>query len=266
MERSRKNSPEVNFTRGSRASTPEQAREYRQAGHNEEDLLVLLYDWKKPNNHIGKTDLIDESNNHYSVKKGSAKHWQVFLYKLSRLKNDTSLKNIKIDNLGNFSELIVRGLKSFPQDFANYNGEIKHLGKLNFATVIEKILVLFNKKENIYKFLDFAFFNSGEVDYLVISEEVENTKNFLKFERVEFLTYFTENFIVEGSTGRRQGEYDNQKVLFKHKSIKDNKLVNFIELEYRNDSKVHYRELRCNAKASSQFVPTMKNNLAFDVI
>ena len=68
---------------------------------------------------------IDELNNHYSVKKGSAKHWQVFLYTLNRLENDQSLHDIKLENVGNFSELIVKGLKYFPQDFDSYNGEEK---------------------------------------------------------------------------------------------------------------------------------------------
>jgi len=267
MEGSKKNTPEINKVRGSRASTPDQAREYRQAGHNEEDLLVLLYGWKKPENHIGKTDLIDELNNHYSVKKGSAKHWQVFLYTLNRLENDQSLHDIKLENVGNFSELIVKGLKYFPQDFDSYNGEEKHQGKLNFANAIMQILSLFSKKDNIYKFLDFAFFNSGEVDYLVVSEEFNNLKRFLKFERNEFLDYFTDNFIIEGSKGRREGEYDNQKILFKHKSSKDNKkVVNFIELEYRNDSIIHYKEIRCNAKANSQFVPIMKEKLTYEIL
>ena len=266
MEGSKKNTPEINKVRRSRASTPDQAREYRQAGHNEEDLLVLLYGWNKPQNHIGKTDLIDELNNRYSVKKGSAKHWQIFLYKINRLENDPFLRKINHDNVGNFSELIVEGLKCFPEDFADYKGEKKHIAKLEFASTINQLLNLFDIDENKFKFLDFAFFNSGEVDYLVVSEEANGSKNFLKFEREEFLNYFGENFVVEGSKGRRQGEYDNQKILFKHKSSKDNKVVNFIELEYRNDSKTHYRELRCNGKASSQFVPIMKDKLTFEII
>ena len=108
-----------------------------------------------------------------------------------------------------------------------------------------------------FKLNDEVTMNKVNVD----GEEVSLIKYFGEFD------YFTDNFIIEGSKGRREGEYDNQKILLKHKSSKDNKkVVNFIELEYRNDSIIHYKEIRCNAKANSQFVPIMKEKLTYEIL
>jgi hypothetical protein len=77
-------------------------------------------------------------------------------------------------------------------------------------------------------------FNSGEVDFLVIKNE-GLFHVFWSKEVVEALTKLLE---VENSKARGKGQIDAQKVVFKY----NNKTIG--EIEMRNDSDIHYREVK----------------------
>lgn len=75
--------------RKSRASSSDEARRYRQQGHDDALLFALSIglneDYK--NDAKAKKDVIDLSGDAHSVKSGEKK-WQIFLYGLNRFESD----------------------------------------------------------------------------------------------------------------------------------------------------------------------------------
>ncbi len=79
-------------------------------------------------------------------------------------------------------------------------------------------------------------FNGGEVNYLT----VKDNNKFHVFLNKEVVGVFANSVVVENSQARAKKQTPEQKVIFKY----DNK--NIAELEMRNDSKIHYRQIRFN--------------------
>jgi len=77
-------------------------------------------------------------------------------------------------------------------------------------------------------------FNSGEVDFLVIKEK----DIFHVFFSREVVDILTQNFEVENSKARGKNQFDDQKVIFKVQG------KTYGEIEMRNDSDIHYREVK----------------------
>ena len=71
------------------ASASEQAREYRQAGHDAslEFALLIGMDRDYKRDPAAKKDVIDPSGDAHSVKSGQKK-WQIFLYRRNRFIED----------------------------------------------------------------------------------------------------------------------------------------------------------------------------------
>ena len=78
-------------------------------------------------------------------------------------------------------------------------------------------------------------FNGGEVNYLVIKNM--HGKFHVYWSR-DIVNILSDNMIVENSQARNVGQESNQKVVFKI----NNKNVG--EIEMRNDSEVHYRQVK----------------------
>lgn len=80
---------EITEIRKTRASSSDEARRYRQQGHDDALLFALAIglseDYK--NDAKAKKDVIDPSGDSHSVKSGEKK-WQIFLYRLNRFKSD----------------------------------------------------------------------------------------------------------------------------------------------------------------------------------
>jgi hypothetical protein len=91
------------------------------------------------------------------------------------------------------------------------------------------------KEKRILKgFIDKSIFNSGEVDYLVIKSD----NNFHIFLNEEVVNLLSEKFSVENSKAKNRYQMDDQKVIFKYEG------KTYGEIEMRNDSYIHYREIK----------------------
>ncbi|HOJ64718.1 MAG TPA: hypothetical protein PLE45_09890 [Spirochaetota bacterium] len=91
-----------------------------------------------------------------------------------------------------------------------------------------------NNKDILRAFLDKSIFNGGEVEFLVVKEE----ENFHVFHNEYVTKILSEKFIVANSKAKVKGQMDDQKVIFK---VAD---LTYGEIEMRNDSNVHYREVK----------------------
>ena len=93
-------------------------------------------------------------------------------------------------------------------------------------------------KETLKAFFEKSFFNAGEVDYLTI----KYNNSFHVFRNSDVVKILTEKISVENSIGE-------QKVIFKVKNINLKTLNRFPritigEIEMRNDSIVHFKEIK----------------------
>lgn len=162
--------------------------------------------------------------------KGGVKKWQVFLYGANRFKSDDAF--VVMNGIG---ELLSRCIDSFPQSFDDYQSD-----KIKFKEKLRKPMVeLANKlriKSRLRAFLSKALFNLGEVDYLTVKQD----GIFHVFHYLDVLHALAENLEVCNSSARQSGQMPEQKVLLRYKDI------NLGELEMRNDSPIHYREIRFN--------------------
>ncbi len=253
---------------GFRGSSSSQASQYKLQGHTDENLFSdLIGGSVKTDSKTGKTDVIDAQNKKYTVK-GASKKWQIFLYGYERFKNDKDFQNM--DGLG---KLFMESLDCFPNEYEKYltdknickkllveyihrNPQEKALknidklkellpqsnlyfnSKLKLKETTEKIKNKLKNEENRKSFLDKAIFNMDEVDRM----SIKKGNFFLVFEKSDVLDIFTENFVVENSVAgniKTDLNIDGQKVLMKYGT-------NVVELEVRNDSPIHYRQIRFN--------------------
>ena len=215
----------------SRASTSEQAREYRQRGHDNALFFALLIglDNDYRNDPKAKKDVIDPSGDAHSVK-GGLKKWQIFLYSLKRFKNDSIFQ--AMNGLG---QLIVDCINSFPQTFEEYKkdkAKYKELLKPSMIKIAEKL----QDKHRLQAFISKSMFNGGEVNYLTV---YDNGK-FHIFWSKEVEKLMADKLTVTNSKARTLTQFPDQKVVFKYND------ATLGELEMRNDSQIHYKEVRFN--------------------
>lgn len=253
---------------GYRGSSSEQASAYKKQGHADEIAFSkLIGGIVQTEDHTGKTDVIGPDNKSYTVK-GAQKKWQIFLYGYERLKTDSDFKNM--DGIG---QLFLASLDCFPSDYETYlddkkvckqilaeyasnNPEQKALkDEEKLAQLIPKENAYFSSKlrlrevtgslkqklldeKNLRLFLDKAIFNLAEVDRIAIKKK----SVFLVFEKEDVLDILSQSFNVENSSaGNRKTDLnvDGQKILMTYDT-------NVVEIEVRNDSVKHYRQLRFN--------------------
>lgn len=217
--------------RKSRASTSEAARKYRQDGHDDalKFAQAIGLDIDYQNDHIAKKDVVDKSGDTHSVKSGKKK-WQIFLYGVNRFKNDNSFRA-----MNGIGDILINCINSFPNErsvYENDKSKYKEILATNMVTLAEKL----QEKYRLSAFINKSMFNGGEVNYLTI---YENNK-FHVFWGKEVEKLMSEKLEVTNSIARTAGQYSNQKVLLRYKG------VNLGEIEMRNDSDVHYREVRFN--------------------
>lgn len=219
-----------------RAMSSEKARKVRQKGHDDAKefarLLGLKDDYQ--NNPKAKKDVIDPCGDAHSVKSGEQK-WQIFLYSIKRFQEDTIFR--RLNGLG---ELLLNCLRVFPETFEEYQqNKVKY--KLLLSPHMDALKNKLKDKETLKAFLEKSIFEAGEVEYLTIKYD----DFFHVFHRDDVLEVLVNNFKVENSKKRRDGQFDNQKVVFKipHPD-KDNKYITIGEIEIRKDSVIHYREIK----------------------
>ena len=216
-----------------RASTSDQARAYRKAGHDNALRFALELglgeDYK--NDLQAKKDVIDPSGDAHSVKSGY-KNWQLFLYGRNRFLTDDGF--LALNGIG---ELLVHCIDAFPPSFEEYKKN-PSAAKERLKTPMRELKDRFQRKALLRGFLMKSIFNGGEVNYLTILYE----NIFHVFLNTEVVQLMGECFEVVNSKAKKSGDFDDQKVLFRYEG------QNVGELEMRNDSPVHYQEVRFNMR------------------
>lgn len=216
-----------------KAMTSEQARKVRQAGYDDAKkfayLIGLLSDYQ--NDPQAKKDVIDLSGDAHSVKSG-VKKWQIFLYSPSRFKKDTIFR--RLNGLG---QLLLDCLNVFPNTFEEYKQNKLHY-KSMLRQPMQKLKERLQNKETLKAFFEKSFFNAGEVSYLTI----KYNDFFHVFRNDDVVKILTENIGVENSKGE-------QKVIFKientnPKTVKRFPAITIGEIEMRNDSIMHFKEIK----------------------
>ncbi len=100
----------------SRASSSEQAREYRQKGHDDALIFAILLGLNEDyqNDKSAKKDVIDPSGDAHSIKSGKKK-WQIFLYRRSRFETDDGFQA-----LNGIGSLLIHCIDTFPPNYDDY--------------------------------------------------------------------------------------------------------------------------------------------------
>lgn len=208
-----------------------EARRIRQRGHDDAKefahAIGLSDDYQ--NNPVAKKDVIDKSGDSHSVKSGDKK-WQIFLYGLGRFwKDDT------FGAMNGIGDTLAECINAFPPDFRVYQRN-KVASKERLRRPMRKLAGLLQDKRILRAFLNASLFNAGEVNYLTVKHE----DVFHIFLNEDVIKVFNDNLEVCNSRAITAGQMPEQKVLFRYNGL------NLGELEMRNDSEVHYRQIRFN--------------------
>lgn len=211
-----------------RASTSDNARKYRQQGYDDALLFALSIglneDYK--NDAKAKKDVIDPSGDAHSVKDGHIK-WQIFLYRASRFEEFRAMNGI--------GELLIDCINSFPSNFYDYQKnktEAKEKLRPHMVALADKL----KDKYRLKAFISKSMFNDGEVNCLTV---YDNNK-FHVFWGKEVEQVMINNLEVTNSQARQAGQFPEQKVILRYAG------TNLGEIEMRNDTVIHYREIRFN--------------------
>lgn len=217
--------------RRKRALTTEKARAVRQKGYDDalEFALAIGLNSDYKNDPQAKKDVIDPSGDAHSLK-GGEKKWQVFLYRLGRFESDHAF--IVMNGIG---VLLAECINSFPPTYAEYQRN-KIASKEHLRIPMTRLAEKLKEKSRLKAFLNKSLFNGGEVNYLTVKQN-DIFHVFLNGDVVDTLG---DNLEVCNSRAISAGQMPEQKVLFRYNG------KNLGELEMRNDSNIHYREMRFN--------------------
>lgn len=214
-----------------RGLSSEGARAVRQQGHDDalEFAKAIGMNNDYLNDKAAKKDVIDLCGDAHSVKSGHKK-WQIFLYGLNRFSGDYGF--IALNGMG---ELLANCIRSFPETYEEYLLD-KASAKEKCKVPMQELCAKLQDKKRVKAFFHKSMFNGGEVNYLT----VKHHGKFHVFLNEDVINCFGENFSVHNSKAKTASQFDDQKVLFKYQNN------NVAELEMRNDSLAHYREVRFN--------------------
>ncbi len=222
-----------------RAMTSAAASTKKVAGHEREHEFAALINGKvHTGDHTGKKDVVDKSCLAHSVKGG--KVWQIFLYRRSRFVNNTEFQGI-----GDVTKIAIECIDAFPSTFAAYEAN-KPAAKAKLQIPMRKLCAELNKSLVFAGFIQKAFFNGNEVDYLT----VKSNEKFHVFASADVVD-ICKKFNVENSKARKAGETDDLKVLLKFPVYPSTRFVNIGEIEMRNDSDQHYQEVKFRINAEN---------------
>lgn len=223
--------PPKTITRLKRALTTEMARIVRQRGFNDARefamAIGLMHDYK--NDPQAKKDVIDPSGDAHSVKSGNVK-WQIFLYGQTRFQTDDAFK--VMNGLG---ALLLQCIDAFPKEFEDYEKD-KNAAKVRLQKPMREIAEKLQEKSRLRAFLNKSLFNGGEVNYLTVKDK----DRFHVFLNKDVIDVLGDNLEVCNSRAISISQKPEQKVLLRYKGL------NLGELEMRNDTVIHYRQIRFN--------------------
>ncbi len=207
------------------------ARKVRQQWHDDalEFALSIWLNQDYKNDQKAKKDVIDPSWDAHSVKSGEKK-WQIFLYWVSRFELDEAFAAMNW-----VWQILINCINAFPLKFSDYEkNKIEYKEKLReyMRALKERLSLPMRLKAFLWK----AMFNGWEVDYLTIKDWWV----FHIFYYKDVITVLSDNFEVQNSQARSIWQFPEQKVILRYNGN------NVWEIEMRNDSETHYREIRFN--------------------
>ena len=252
-----------------RAPSSATSSEKKKSGHRSEDEYATLIGGRTLSG-TQKSDVIDRYETFHSVK--SQKKWQIFLYGYERISKSSHLNILKpcLDSFNSDAELYFQDREKcieFKEDYIKKYGrekakELQNLDvkknmtnnsyieskeKLSLAT--ENVCKKLQDKSYLEDFLQEAIFNSNEVQYLAIRDDTfAKDGRFKVFSRKDVIDTLTKRLSPSTSkAGLVPEDYNvaKQKTLLCYKKL-DGKDKNIIEIEIRNDSDTHYRQVRFN--------------------
>lgn len=274
---------------GNRGSTAVNASVQKIEGHVRESIVEGLIPDARVLGGTIKADIEYIENGKLlraSVKGGSK--WQLMLYGKNRLtetatgKNDNDFINGRNADMSGF---LTKEIDCFPEDWKTYEKDkstVKEMlkthtqeqiatklgntneyinSKIKLQKVTEEFASNLSDKKNLRKFLEKAMFDNDSCQKFIV---VKNHKIYT-FDKEYVLNTLTDAFTPETSNaGRRKDDYnvDGQKVVLKadfksrpSKAHPEGKTVsnNVLEVEIRNDSAQHYREVRLNLLGAKAF-------------
>lgn len=212
-----------------KSMTSEKASFVKTRGHQDAKEFAILIGLSDDylNDPQAKKDVIDKSGDSYSVKSGEKK-WQIFLYGKTRFEEDYTFKT-----MNGIGKLFLQCIECFPKSFTEYQKN-KELYKEKLQLPMKNLCGRLQEKNILSAFIDKAMFNSGEVNYLAI----KNEGKFHVFWSKDIVNILTVNVTVSNSKARAKNQMSNQKVVFKI----NEKICG--EIEMRNDSEIHYRQVK----------------------
>lgn len=221
---------ETNPIRKRRAMTTEAARRVKLAGHEAEQEFANLIGGQV---YVGsrKKDVLDRQGNIHSIKSGEKK-WQIFLYGKKRFEESIGFIGAKY---------FIACIDCFPEDRGVYLQNKRQYKTRLQRPMRELRAFLSESNENVFLhnnkiiFLQEAIFHSSEVDYFTVKKD----RVFHIFDAEEVIRTIDKSTSLINSRASQRGQMDNQKVLLK---LDDNLTIG--EIEMRNDSAVHYREIK----------------------
>jgi hypothetical protein len=252
-----------------RAPSSQISREKKLAGHLREGDYAKLIGGDTISG-TQKGDVLDKKGNLYSVKSG--KKWQVFLYAYDRISDSRHLKILQpcLDAFTKDSQQYFKDrIKciEFKEAYVREHGRskakqldnevvINALGANEYIEAKERLAKSttsvrdrLQDKNVLRRFLGEALFNNEEVSFLAIKDSTYKKDDFFKvFAKEDVLDIFSDRLYPEVSRAGNVPEDYNvpaQKTLLCY--LRDNgKSKNIVEIEIRNDSDVHYRQVRFN--------------------
>jgi hypothetical protein len=221
----------IKVIRRKRALSREAARAVRQRGYDDALEFALLIGLSKDykNDLLAKKDVIDPSGDAHSVK-GGQKKWQIFLYSRRRFDSNDAFKT-----MNGIGDILIECIDSFPPAFSDYQAR-KQEAKQRLREPMTKLKEKLQSKSRLRAFLNKSLFNGGEVNYLT----VKHNGIFHVFINKDVIDMFGNYLEICNSRAISSGQVPEQKVLFRYGG------KNIGELEMRNDSEIHYREIRFN--------------------
>jgi hypothetical protein len=262
-------------------------------GHKREADYATLINGEKLKG-TQKGDVKDENNYLHSVKSG--KKWQVFLYGFDRISKSSHLNILKPcleafpkDSKTYFEDRIKcisykeNFLKKYGSEAAKKlsnqevidelgaNTYIKSKEELSFATL--EVFNALQDKKILRNFLGEALFNNGEVKFLAIKDSTYRRDDLFKvFCREDVIDIFTAALFPASSVaGRVSVDYNvaGQKTLLRYKKTnprtKKISEKNIVEIEIRNDSDKHYRQVRFNMLSKDALFLLLNQTKPLDV-
>lgn len=137
--------------------------------------------------------------------------------------------------MNGIGDLLAECTEAFPLTFEEYQKD-KIAAKERLRIPMVKLANKLKEDGRLRAFLNKSLFNGGEVNYLTVKQG----GLFHVFLNEDVVQILADNLEVCNSRAISVGNMPEQKVLLRYKGL------NVGEIEMRNDSKQHYREIRFN--------------------